>query len=107
MGAWYRTLYVVFDLPDCPLDYDGRRETLAKLLGVASIDPHAVSHATAIHGVHLVASYTTGNFPQVYAHLKRSGAEGVVLKRRRSPYNKPPRPSVDCRDWIKRRFRWD
>jgi ATP-dependent DNA ligase len=97
-GEWVpaRDEFYVFDLPDCPLNYDERRAELAKILRTMSI-PH----------VYLIASYTGGRFPHVYESLKGHGAEGVVLKRRRSQYAKNIRPGVENRDWLKRRFGWD
>jgi ATP-dependent DNA ligase len=65
------------------------------------------SVTTPLSRVRLVASYTAGRFPQVYAGLKSHGAEGVVLKRRRALYSKHIRPGVESRDWLKRRFTWD
>ena len=112
VGAWDE--FVVFDLPDSPFDYDGRRLALTQLLkpcaperDVSQLEGATVqSVTTSIPRVRLVASYGAG-FPQVYAGLKRQGAEGVVLKRRKSPYAKQSRAGVESRDWLKRRFAWD
>ena len=65
------------------------------------------SMTTSVSHIRLVASYTGGRFPQVYVGLKGHGAEGVVLKRRRSHYAKHIRSDVESRDWLKRRFAWD
>ena len=117
-GEWVpaRDEFFAFDLPDCSLDYDGRRATLAKILGLVGaaggaapliVGVAAQSMVTRFSRVRLVTSYTAGHFPQVYAGLKGHGAEGVVLKRRRALYNKHIRAGVECRDWLKRRFAWD
>jgi ATP-dependent DNA ligase len=118
-GEWVPAwdAFFAFDLPDNLADYDERRSALARLLGLAdgdaALEPPPVGKvavpalATSIAGVRLVASLTAGRFRQVYASLKTHGAEGVVLKRRRSSYPKQTRPGVECRDWLKRRFRWD
>src|SRR5580765_273579 len=116
-GEWVAALdtFFTFDLPDCTLDYDGRRARLAEILNHASVttdistnaDVAAFSLATTISHVRLVASHTAGHFPQVYACLKGHGAEGVVLKRRRTQYSTQIRPGVESRDWLKRRFAWD
>ena len=80
---------------------------------VANFDPPpidgaaAISMITSLSRVRLIASYTVGRFPQVYEGQKGHGAEGVVLKRRRSLYAKHMRPGVESRDWLKRRFVWD
>jgi ATP-dependent DNA ligase len=115
-GEWVPATdeYYAFDLPDCPLDYDGRRLELARLMGVVGVGDApliggiaAQSMLTRLSRVRLVASYTAGHFPQVYAGLNGHGAEGVVLKRRRAHYGKNTRPGVESRDWLKRRFAWD
>jgi hypothetical protein len=117
-GEWVpaRDEYYAFDLPDCPLDYDGRRATLLKILGVVGAADGdapliggvaAQSMVTRFARIRLVASYTVGHFPQVYAGLKGHGAEGGVLKRRRALYAKHIRAGVESRDWLKRRFAWD
>ena len=117
-GEWVlaRDEYYAFDLPDCPLDYDGRRATLLRILdvvGVADGDAPLIggmaaqSMVTRFARIRLVASYTSGHFPQVYAGLNNHGAEGIVLKRRRAPYAKQRRSGVESRDWLKRRFEWD
>lgn len=116
-GEWVpaQDTFYAFDLPDCPLDYDGRRSELAEILGQdsASFDPPLIGGAAALSmytitsHVRLVVSYTAGRFPQVYAGLKGHGAEGVVLKRRKALYAKQNRAGVDSRDWLKRRFTWD
>ena len=116
-GEWVpaQDTFFVFDLPDCLLDYDGRRSELAEILGIdpAAFDPPLIGGAaaqsvtTSTSHVRLVASYTAGRFPQVYAGLKGHGAEGVVLKRRKALYVKQNRPGVESRDWLKRRFAWD
>ena len=117
-GEWVpaRDEFYAFDLPDCPLNYDERRLELAKVLGLAAgteLDPllsctvPALALTVPISHVCLVASYTGGRFPQVYEGLKGHGAEGVVLKRRRSLYAKHIRPGVESRDWLKRRYGWD
>ena len=100
-GAFY-----VFDLPNSQLDYDSRRVALNLALGVSNDALGAMSVDTYFAGVRLVASFTGGQFPQVYAAL-RGHVEGVVLKRRRAPYAKQMCPGVECRDWLKRRFVWD
>jgi hypothetical protein len=108
-GEWLQQTnrFVAFDLPDCTLDYDGRREALAKVLGAApAYDVALLSHETRLLGVRLIGSFTAGHFPQVYAGLKGL-AEGVVLKRRRSMYAKQGQANKENRDWIKRRFAWD
>ena len=116
-GEWVpaRNTFFAFDLPDCPLDYDGRRSTLANILEMqrANFDPPLIGGAaaqsmfTSNSSVRLVASYTAGRFPQVYAGLKGHGAEGVVLKRRRALYTKQIHSCAESRDWLKRRFAWD
>jgi len=116
-GEWvpFQDTFVAFDLPDCPLNYDRRREELVRILDstseigtcLNSSSLSAVSLATCNANVRLVADFTIGNFPQIYASLKGYGAEGVVLKRRRSLYVRQTRPGMENRDWIKRRFRWD
>ena len=108
-GEWVpdaETFYV-FDLPNSQLDYDGRRVALNLALGVSNDALGVMSVDTYFAGVHLVASFTGGQFPRVYAALRGHGAEGVVLKRRRAPYAKQMCPGVECRDWLKRRFVWD
>jgi hypothetical protein len=88
---------------------------LAEILGLGDIyfDPPMIGGAaaqsmyTSTSSVRLVASYTAGRFPQVYAGLKGHGAEGVVLKRRRALYAKQIRRNIESRDWLKRRFAWD
>lgn len=102
-------------LPDCPLDYDDRRSELAEILGMNAAnfdlpligDAAAQSLNTTTSRVRLVASYTAGRFPQVYAGLKGHGADGVILKRRKALYAKQHRHCVESRDWLKRRFAWD
>jgi len=72
-----------------------------------NVDVAALSLATTIAHVRLVASNTTGQFPEVYGVLKGHGAEGVVFKRRRAFYGNRLCPSVESREWVKRRFGWD
>ena len=110
-GEWVQALdtFFAFDLPECPLDYDGRHSALTEILTATtdnSTDVAAFSLATSIAHVRLVASFT-GQFPAVYSGLKGHGAEGVVLKRRRALYGNQLRPGVESRDWLKRRFGWD
>ena len=115
-GEWLPACdeFVVFDLPDCPLDYDARRLVLVKVLlgAVNEMDVSRLEEATVqslttcVPHVRLVASYNA-NFPTVYAGLKRQDAEGIVLKRRKSLYAKQKRSGVESRDWLKRRFAWD
>jgi len=66
-----------------------------------------LGQTTPVPHICLIASYTGGRFPQVYEGIKGHGAEGVVLKRRRSHYAKHMRPGVESRDWLKRRFAWE
>ena len=117
-GEWVpaRDEFYAFDSPDCPLTYDERRSALAKILGLVAgtdFDPPlsctvpALGLTASIPHICLIASYTGGRFPQVYTGLKGHGAEGVVLKRRRSHYAKHIRSGVESRDWLKRRFAWD
>src|SRR5262245_60146803 len=113
-GEWVPAwgAFFIFDLPDCSLDYDGRRSELAEIFNV-NVAPQQIGAEptlainTSVSGVRLVTSHTAGHFPQVYAGLQGHGAEGVVLKRRRAPYTKYNRSGVECRDWLKRRFVWD
>src|SRR5262245_21329831 len=108
-GEWVPAwdAYFIFDLPDCSLDYDGRRSELAEIFNVnVGFDSPprcapALAINTSVSRVRLVASHTAGHFPQVYAGLQGHGAEGVVLKRRRAPYAKHSRFGVECRDWLK------
>jgi ATP-dependent DNA ligase len=109
-----RDEFYVFDLPYCPLSYDERLAALAKILGLETeFDPPlscsvpALALTASIPHICLIASYTGGRFRQVYEGLKGHGAEGVVLKRRRSLYAKHIRPGVESREWLKRRFAWD
>jgi ATP-dependent DNA ligase len=116
-GEWVpgSDAFYVFDLPDCEQDYDGCRAALARAFGVTGADGDAPliesiaaqSMVTSFSRVRLVASYVGGRFRPVYAGLKVHGAEGVVLKRRRSLYAKHNRAGVESRDWLKRRFAWD
>ena len=133
-GEWVpgTDTYVVFDLPDCPLEYDGRRQELVSTLRVrqktSRLDfvrsersprietcPNSpkcaglawLSFATDITGDRLVPRYATHNFRHVLEGLKRTGAEGVVLKRRRSGCVKQLRSDMENREWLKRRFVWD
>src|SRR5262245_26448580 len=97
VAAW--DAYFIFDLPDCSLDYDGRRSELAEIFNV-NVGPQiggapALAINTSLSRVRLVASYTAGHFPQVYAGLQGHGVESVVLKRRRAPYTKLSRSGVE------------
>src|SRR5262245_14541344 len=115
-GEWVPAwdAFFIFDLPDCSLEYDGRRSELAEICNVVigSASPQVgsaptLAFNTSLSRVRVVASYTAGHFPQVYAGLQGHGAEGVVLKRRRAQYTKHNRTGVETRDWLKRRFVWD
>jgi len=113
-GEWVPAwdAFFIFDLPDCSLDYDGRRSELVEIfnvdIGSAQFDDTpALAINTSLPRIRLIASYTAGQYPQVYAGLQGHGAEGVVLKRRRAPYTKHNCPGVESRDWLKRRFVWD
>lgn len=85
----------LFDLPGLAGDYDERHQAVQDL--VAKVRNPQFMH---VHSF-------TANFPQVYQSLKQSDLEGVVLKRRRSLYQKQTRSGVETRDWLKRRFLWD
>src|SRR5262245_50632050 len=71
--AW--DAYFIFDLPDSSLDYDGRRSELADIFNV-NVGPPQISGATvlainaSVSRIRLVASYTAGHFPQIYAGLQ-------------------------------------
>src|SRR5580765_40333 len=98
-GEWVQAweTFFAFDLPECPVDYDGRRSALTEILSVAIDDTTnavvaAFSVATASAHVRLVIS-CIANFPEVYADLKGRGAEGVVLKRPRALYGNQLRAS--------------
>ncbi len=80
-GEWVpdADTFYVFDLPNSQLDYDGRRVALHLALGASRPTASAALDATSVDtcfaGVRLVASFTGGQFPQIYAALKDTGAE--------------------------------
>ena len=85
--------FYAFDLPDEPGHYDERSEALAEL---------AARHIPDL----IILKPYNSHFTDVYAKLSREATEGVVFKRRSSVYTKQSRPSVETRDWLKRRFAW-
>jgi len=91
-----------FDLPDDPSPYDERRARLLELVEKASLS-HCGQPTPALWPITVFHT----NFPQIYAKLKESGAEGIVLKKRSSLYLRQTRAGVEVRDWLKRRFCWD
>jgi hypothetical protein len=109
---WAARILNSLDLPECPLDYDGRRTALAKVIGAANDslpigNPVSLPMAAINRQIRLATNYCIDRIPQVYFGLKGLGAEGVILKCRRSFYDKHPRPGIESRDWVKRRFKWD
>src|SRR5262245_30640197 len=74
-GEWVPAwdAYFIFDLPDCSLDYDGRRLELAEIFNVVGQSQigsaPALAINTSVSRVRLVASYAGGHFPQIYAGL--------------------------------------
>jgi|SRR5580765_4237648 len=107
-GEWVpeTNTYFAFDFPDCPLEYDRRRETLAEILGANTCDD-GLSMPTAFEHIYLVASPIAGDFANAYRCFRGHGAEGIVIKRRKALYGNQLRPGIECRDWLKRRFQWD
>jgi ATP-dependent DNA ligase len=86
--------YYALDLPDHPGDFDERSRPLRRLASVK------------ISRLVILDSYG-GHFARIYASLPRNTTEGVVFKRRSSPYAKQRGTAVETRDWLKRRFAWD
>jgi ATP-dependent DNA ligase len=103
-GEWLPKLetFHAFDLPDDLSPYDERRAHLLELIEHVGFG-HCGEATPALWPINAFHA----NFPQTYAKLKESGAEGVVFKRRGSVYARQTRPGVEVRDWLKRRFRWD
>lgn len=90
-GEWADGKYWLFDLPDHRGEYDERKNSIVTRIwpeGVVPISPRIA------------------NFQREYDAL-RDVAEGVVIKKRSSRYEKMARPGTETPSWRKRRYCWD
>jgi ATP-dependent DNA ligase len=108
-GEWCDSIgrLYLFDLPGHPGTYDQRRAELGNIVRLIAWEPH-ITLMPAVCGLNACnhPANLEMSFREAYRWWREQGAEGVVLKRRLSRYQKCQRPGTVIRDWLKYRFSW-